>query len=164
MAQSSTLIGAEIDIKTVAALHSECRCWVKSGKAQIEQMLSALPAIADIGRAFLNVRVVPRGDIAANRTRPPSKRRKWQQGRESPALRGLDACRGQQKAPRLSILSRRRDREDRGSEDPNDAKCDFGDLDLVKLRLEQRVRSPDVASLIRATLAGTIDVTNCTPN
>jgi hypothetical protein len=34
--------------------------WVKSGKAQIEQMLSALPAIADIGRAFLNVRVVPK--------------------------------------------------------------------------------------------------------
>ena len=33
--------------------------WVKSGKAQIEQMLSALPAIADIGQAFLNVRFVP---------------------------------------------------------------------------------------------------------
>jgi hypothetical protein len=35
---------------------------VKTGKAQIEQMLSALPAIADIRRAFLNVRVVPLAD------------------------------------------------------------------------------------------------------
>jgi hypothetical protein len=37
----------------------------QSGKAQIEQMLSALPAIADIGQAFLNVRVVPEGDICS---------------------------------------------------------------------------------------------------
>jgi hypothetical protein len=44
----------------------ECPIWVKSGKAQSEQMLSALPAIADIGRAFLNVRVVPIGDIGTH--------------------------------------------------------------------------------------------------
>jgi hypothetical protein len=34
-------------------------------------MLSALPAIADIGRALLNVRVVPIADIAPNCTFTP---------------------------------------------------------------------------------------------
>jgi hypothetical protein len=48
---------------TAAILRRRCLTWVKSGKTQIEQMLSALRAIADIGRAFLNVRVVPNLDI-----------------------------------------------------------------------------------------------------
>jgi len=33
-------------------------------------------------------------------------------------------------------LSRRRNRENRGSKHPNNARCDFGDLDFIKLRLE----------------------------
>ena len=48
--------------KVMCARTQACPRWVKSGKAQIEQMLSALPAIADIGRVFLNVRFVPLPD------------------------------------------------------------------------------------------------------
>ena len=32
-AQTSTSIGAEIGIKTIAAVHSQCRLWVNSGLA-----------------------------------------------------------------------------------------------------------------------------------
>jgi hypothetical protein len=44
------LIGAETDIKNVAAVHNQCLCWVKTGKAQLEHMFSALPPIPDIAQ------------------------------------------------------------------------------------------------------------------
>jgi cytochrome c2 len=38
-AETSTLIGAETGIKTIAAVHSPCRCWVKSGQTVPSQNL-----------------------------------------------------------------------------------------------------------------------------
>src|ERR1039457_5929504 len=48
-AQTSTLIGAETGVKTTAAVHSQCRLWVKSGQTIAGQnpTLSAVTPIAD---------------------------------------------------------------------------------------------------------------------
>src|SRR5258707_3845837 len=42
---------------------AQCRLWVKTGKAQCEQMFSALPPKADIARRSRHVGFVPRGDL-----------------------------------------------------------------------------------------------------
>jgi hypothetical protein len=42
----TTLIGAETGIKTFAAVHSQCRCWVKSTNYRAAASLSALPSIS----------------------------------------------------------------------------------------------------------------------
>jgi hypothetical protein len=47
--QTRTLIGAETGIKTIAAVHSQCRSWVISGQTIAGQKprLSAVAPIAD---------------------------------------------------------------------------------------------------------------------
>jgi hypothetical protein len=60
-AQTSTSIGAETGSKTIAAVHSQCRLWVKSGQTIRGQNrpLSAVSPIADKrGRGWI-VRYVP---------------------------------------------------------------------------------------------------------
>ena len=54
-----SLIGAETGIKTIAAVHSQFRCWVKTGKARSEQMLSAVHPITDVAKVLRHVRSVP---------------------------------------------------------------------------------------------------------
>jgi hypothetical protein len=41
----------------------DCPCWVKSGKAHGEHMLSALPPTTDIGQRGRQVRLVPTADV-----------------------------------------------------------------------------------------------------
>jgi hypothetical protein len=65
---SSALIGAEDGIKPIAAVHSQCRCWVKRRTTHFEHISSELPSKADVGStltygvaldlaiAYLNVR------------------------------------------------------------------------------------------------------------
>src|SRR5260221_14194587 len=46
--QTSAFLGAETDIKTIAAAHSRCRSWVKSRNPQCPPMSSASPPTTDI--------------------------------------------------------------------------------------------------------------------
>src|SRR5579859_7274356 len=57
-AQTSTLIGAETGVKTIAAVHSQCPLWVISGQSCGGQNphLSAVTPIADIDRDLIEVR------------------------------------------------------------------------------------------------------------
>jgi len=45
--QTSTLIGAETGIKTIAAVHSQCRRWVKDRRTRRERKSSAAFSITD---------------------------------------------------------------------------------------------------------------------
>jgi tryptophanase len=54
---------AETDIKNIAAVHSQCLCWVKMRNTQPEQMFSGLPPEADIDRGSRHVSNVPKADI-----------------------------------------------------------------------------------------------------
>jgi hypothetical protein len=60
-AQTNTLIGAETGIKTIAAVHSQCRSWVISDRSIQRQSrpMSAVPPIADKRGRNLIVRFVP---------------------------------------------------------------------------------------------------------
>jgi hypothetical protein len=61
------LIGAETDIKTIAAMHSQCRSWVKSGQTVAGQIppLSAIVRKRTKYCGAANVRFVPKADIQA---------------------------------------------------------------------------------------------------
>src|SRR5712671_2939302 len=50
-------------MKAIAALHSQCRSWVKTGKPQCEHMFSAMPPRADIAPQSRHVRFEPTTDL-----------------------------------------------------------------------------------------------------
>jgi hypothetical protein len=55
----TTLIGAKTGTKTSAAVHSQCRRWVKLRRTQYEHMFSELPRKADIAQYSRHVSKVP---------------------------------------------------------------------------------------------------------
>jgi hypothetical protein len=61
--QMSVLTEAKTAIKTIAAVHSRCRRWVKSGNAHNEPMMSAFTPLATFERTCRDVGLVPIGDI-----------------------------------------------------------------------------------------------------
>ena len=44
-------------------MRGRCLRWVKTGKAQCEQMFSALPSNSDIAQRSRNVRFVPKPEV-----------------------------------------------------------------------------------------------------
>jgi hypothetical protein len=50
-------------IKPLSADWAECPLWVKTGKAQCEQMFSALPLKADVAQRGRHVRFVPKPEV-----------------------------------------------------------------------------------------------------
>jgi hypothetical protein len=49
------LIGAEIGIKTIAAVHNQCRRWVKTRIYRIATLTAGSPQLADIPRQALDL-------------------------------------------------------------------------------------------------------------
>jgi hypothetical protein len=74
------LCGAQGFQKT---LQAQCPLWVISGNSHHEHMLSALPPKADIRARSGQVRLVPKGDIAALSIGPPQR-----VGQDTPGLTG----------------------------------------------------------------------------
>ena len=63
MTKTSTLEGGWNGPRVqVIAPHDQCLRWVKAGKAQCEDMFSALPLRADIAHCSQHVRFVPDAD------------------------------------------------------------------------------------------------------
>jgi hypothetical protein len=64
-AQTRASIGAETGIKTIAAVHSQCRLWVKSGQT-IQRQLRPMSVVTPIADKLLQRRECP---LCANRDR-----------------------------------------------------------------------------------------------
>src|ERR1017187_261048 len=73
-AQTSTSIGAETGIKTIAAVHSQCRSWVISGQTIASQnpRLSAVVRKRTKCCGAANVRYVPKADIPSSAFAKPA--------------------------------------------------------------------------------------------